>query len=257
MSENINIRTVNDFKAYLDDKIHKLFSSDSISDIKALVQEQSNLILKLTETVNSQKERIDNLEESLTECENSLEVSKIVSSCLIKKCDDLEQYGRRLFLRILDVEGDDSETSDDVFDKCKELFNNLELGIPEACIDRAHRIGKKTPGKVRLIIFCFTTWHHHTMVYRKRKYCINCRITLDPTKAHMDILKEAIDLARESDLKVIISYVFADINCSLCVKLSNGSFKFFNTIETNQFDFRSARAFCHFVPFCQTYLIFT
>ena len=129
MGENINIRTVKDLKAYLDDKIDKLASSESISDIKALVQEQSNLILKLTETVNSQKERIDKLEESLIECENSLEVSKTVSSRLVKKCDDLEQYGRRLCLRILDVDGDDSETSDDVFDKLKELFNKLELDI--------------------------------------------------------------------------------------------------------------------------------
>ena len=84
------------------------------------------MILKLTETVNSQKKRTDKLEDSLTECENSLEVSKTVSSCLSKNCDDLEQYGRRLFLRILDVDGDDSETSDDVFDKCTELFNKLE-----------------------------------------------------------------------------------------------------------------------------------
>ena len=112
MGENINIRTVKDLKAYLDDKIDKLASSESISDIKALVQEQSNLILKLTETVNSQKERIDKLEESLIECENSLEVSKTVSSRLVKKCDDLEQYGRRFCLRILNVDGDDSETSD-------------------------------------------------------------------------------------------------------------------------------------------------
>ena len=37
MSENINIRTVKDLKAYLDDKIDKLASSESISDIKALV----------------------------------------------------------------------------------------------------------------------------------------------------------------------------------------------------------------------------
>ena len=122
----MNIRTVKDLKAYLDDKIDKLASSESISDIMALVQEQSNLILKLTETVNSQKERIDKLEESLIECENSLEVSKTVSSRLVKKCDDLEQYGRRLCLRILDVDRDDSETSDDVFDKCTELFNKLE-----------------------------------------------------------------------------------------------------------------------------------
>ena len=212
----------------MDDKIDKLASSETTSDIKALVQEQSNLILKLTETVNSQKERIDKLEESLIECENSLEVSKTVSSRLVKKCDDLEQYGRRLCLRILDVDGDDSETSDDVFNKCTELFNKLELDIPGACIDRAHRIGKKTPGRVRPIIVRFTTWRHRTMVYRKRKDCVNCRITLDPTKTRMEILKEAIDLARESDH---ISYAFADINCSLCVKLTNGSFKFFNTID--------------------------
>ena len=157
MGENINIRTVKDLKAYLDDKIGKLTFSESMSDIKALVQEQSNLLIKLTETVNSQEERIDKLEESLTEFENSLEVSKTVPSRLVKKCDDLEQYGRRLCLRILDVHGDDSETSDDVFDKCTELFNKLELDIPVACIDRAHRIGKETPGRVRTIIVRFTT----------------------------------------------------------------------------------------------------
>ena len=48
MGENINIRTVKDMKAYLDAKIDKLASSETISSIKALVQEQSNLILKLT-----------------------------------------------------------------------------------------------------------------------------------------------------------------------------------------------------------------
>ena len=66
------------------------------------------------------------------------------------------------------------------------------------------------------------------MVYRTRKDCVNCRITLDLTKSRMDILKEAIDLARES---IHISYAFADINCSLRVKLTNGWFKFFNTID--------------------------
>ena len=66
------------------------------------------------------------------------------------------------------------------------------------------------------------------MVYHKWKNCIYCRVTLDLTKTHMDILKEAIDLARESDH---VSYPFADINCSFCVNLPNGSFKFFNTID--------------------------
>ena len=44
----------------------------------------------------------------------------------------------------------------------------------------------------------------------------------------MDILKEAVDLARKSDN---ISYALANINCSLHVKLTNSSFKFFNTID--------------------------
>ena len=44
VGENINIRTVKDLKAYLDGKIDKLASSENLSDIKALVQEQSNLI---------------------------------------------------------------------------------------------------------------------------------------------------------------------------------------------------------------------
>ena len=104
----------------------------------------------------------------------------------------------------------------------------MELDIPEACIDRAHKIGKKTPGSVRRINVGFTTWHHHTMVYSKRKDCVNGRVTFDLTKTRMDILKEVIDLARERNH---ISYAFADINCNLCVKLSNRSFKFFNTID--------------------------
>ena len=110
MGKNIKIRTIKDLKACLDDKIDKLASSESISDIKTLAQEQSNLILKPTETVNPQKERKDKLEQSLIECENSLAVSKTVSSRLVKKCDDLEQYGRRLCFQILDVDGDDPET---------------------------------------------------------------------------------------------------------------------------------------------------
>ena len=55
MGENIHIRTIKDLKRYLNDQIDKLASSESMSGIKTLVQEQSNLILKLTEAVNSQK----------------------------------------------------------------------------------------------------------------------------------------------------------------------------------------------------------
>ena len=57
MGENINIKTVKDLKTYLDDKIHQLASSESISDIKALVQEQSSLILKITKQSSHRKKK--------------------------------------------------------------------------------------------------------------------------------------------------------------------------------------------------------
>ena len=111
----------------MNDKINKLASSESISDIKTLVQEQSNLNLQLTETVTSQKERIDKMEESLNEFENSLEISETVSCHLVKKCYGLEKYERRLCLRILDVNGDDYETFDDVFGECRQFLKISSL----------------------------------------------------------------------------------------------------------------------------------
>ena len=71
-----------------------------------------------------------------------MEVPKTKSSRLFQRCDDLEQYGRMLCVKILDIDGDDFVTSYGVLDKCKELFNNLELDILEAYIDWVHRIGK-------------------------------------------------------------------------------------------------------------------
>ena len=55
----------------------------------------------------------------------------------------------------LDVDdGDDSETSDDVFDKCTALncLINWSLIFQVPVLTRPYRIGKKTPGRVRPII---------------------------------------------------------------------------------------------------------
>ena len=58
------------------------------------------------------------------------------------------------------------------------------------------------------------------MVYHKQKDCVNHSLPNENSYG--------IDLAMESDH---ISYAFADINWSLYVKLTNGPFKFFNTID--------------------------
>ena len=100
-----------------------------------------------------------------------------------------------------------------MFDKCKELFSNLELDISDVCINRTHRIGKKHQVGLEQYLF-FTIWRHRTMVYRKRKDCVNCRITLDLTKPRLDIFKEATDLARE---RVITLAVLSQVSTVVCV----------------------------------------
>ena len=56
--------------------------------------------------------------------------------------EELEQYGRRLCVRIEGIPPVENETSDEVLDKVISLMGEAECDIPEVVIDRAHRIGK-------------------------------------------------------------------------------------------------------------------
>ena len=85
--------------------------------------------------------------------------------------DDLEQYHRRLCLRINGIpapEAGERETGDQSLEKVKEVFNELGVDIPDQVIDEAHRIGdiKLIEGRrYKQMIVRFTTWRHRTLVY--------------------------------------------------------------------------------------------
>ena len=55
--------------------------------------------------------------------------------------EELEQYGRRLCIRVEGVPTNDNETSEEVSTKVQSLIKEAECGIPDVAIDRAHRIG--------------------------------------------------------------------------------------------------------------------
>ena len=81
---------------------------------------------------------------------------------------ELEQYGRRLCIRIDGVSMDEYETSNDVLQNVKLIIEKASSEIPDVAIDRARRIGKayndKTSGvKCRSIIVWFTTFWQRTM----------------------------------------------------------------------------------------------
>ena len=76
--------------------------------------------------------------------------------------EELEQYGRRLYLRIEGVPSAEKETSEEVLEKVKCLVSESGCDIPDVVIDRAHRIGKgytdkKSNLSCKSIIVHFTT----------------------------------------------------------------------------------------------------
>ena len=135
--------------------------------------------------------------------------------------EELEQYDRRLCLRIDGLPTKANESSDDVLDSVKSLFKEAKVDIPESIIDRGHRIGSgyldaSSNNYCKSIIMRFTTFRHRTMFYRaKNKLKRGVRIKLDLKKSRYNLLKRANDHVKEVPS---IKFCYADINCRLKLK---------------------------------------
>ena len=138
--------------------------------------------------------------------------------------EELEQYGRRLCLRIEGVPTKTIESSDDVLDSVKSLFKETKVDIPESVIDRTHRTGSRyldasSNNYCKSVIIRFTPFRHRTMFYRtKNKLGRGVRTKLDLTKSRYDLLKRANDHVKGVPS---IKFCYADINCRLKVKFND------------------------------------
>ena len=152
----------------------------------------------------------------------------------IQQCyDELEQYGRRLCLRIDSVPKQNNEKAEDVFKFVKGLIEEVpDLEIPEVVIDRAHRIGpdytdKKTQKVCKSIIVRFTTFRHRTAFYRAWKSIGKiAQVRLDLTKRWYDILKAGIEYIKS--IGHTAKFCYADINCRMKIKWGDNSEEFLN-----------------------------
>ena len=61
---------------------------------------------------------------------------------LIIKCDDNEQYSRRSCLRIHGIECSDDERNDNVLQRVKECYEEMNLPFQDENIDRVHTVGR-------------------------------------------------------------------------------------------------------------------
>ena len=71
----------------------------------------------------------------------------------------------------------------------------------------------------------FVPW---TKVYRAKKHKADIVISLDLTKHRYLLLKDVYGKARDC---ASVEFACADINCSLCLRLKNGDWKIFSSLE--------------------------
>ena len=115
----------------LDDNLTKTFNN-IIDDLKKEI------------TVQIQNEDSKRCQE--TESENKMPKKQVAELSKLSiehhsKNEELEQYGRRLCLRVDGIPAVSNESSDDVMNLTKSLFKQANVSVPENVLDRAHRIG--------------------------------------------------------------------------------------------------------------------
>ena len=160
-----------------------------------------------------------------TESENKMPKKQVAELSKLSiehhsKNEELEQYGRRLCLRVDGIPAVSNESSDDVMNLTKSLFKQANVSVPENVLDRAHRIGpvyndRVSQKKCKSIIVRFTTSRHRTLFYRARKNIKSAEVKLDSTKSRFDLLKRANNHVKEI---CAINFFYTDVNCRLRVK---------------------------------------
>ena len=224
-------RKMSDLKEEILAKIEEKFQ-DFKSSLIAEIREQ--IKKEISETLDKEIEKRKELESTVSMLQEHVKLYQEQMNELKDKHDDLEQYGRRLCVRIDGVPSNENETSNDVFENVKGLIEESKSEIPEVAIDRAHRIGKEytdsTSGKKsKSIIVRFTTFRHRNMFYHGRKNLKhNVKVKMDLTKKRYSISSDALKLSKNFEN---VNFVMVDINCRLKVVFKNGSSKFFSDCD--------------------------
>ena len=106
--------------------------------------------------------------------------------------EELGQYRRRLCLRIDVIRLKSNETSENISDSVKNLFELAKVNIPDLVLDCAHGIGhiykdRSSNKNCKGLIVRFTTFRHRTMLYRARSKLKGVKVRLDLRKYQNDL----------------------------------------------------------------------
>ena len=217
---------------YFTKLVKPLVTTQRLEEMFGKLKEE--IIERFEEKFTAQNQKIVDLEEKIALQEKKIENLSI-------KCDDNEQYSRRYCLRMHGLKFDKNESQNDLVSKITECFRKIGLPYEKEEIDRVHRIGKPYKNEssgltMKPIIIKFKSWRYRQNVYRNRPRRFengkkkpgenSFSVSLDLTNRRYNLLKFAQGIVKEMD---IVSFVCANVNCSLAIRFKNGAVKYFNS----------------------------
>ena len=133
---------------------------------------------------------------------------------------ELEQYGRCLCFCIDAIPLQNNETSKDVLDSVKNLFELAEVDIPDVVLDRGHRIDfifqdQALNKSFKGIIVRFTTFRHRRTLCRARSRLKGEKVRLGLTKSRYDLLINPKIYVKEI---ATIRFCYVNVKCRLKIK---------------------------------------
>ena len=129
----------------------------------------SNANEQIKKDIKSNKDELKGMKKRCDDAEKVTNTLKVSNSKLESKVIDLESRSMRENLMFYGIaEGGDDENCEDLVKRvCRE---NLQVTTANQMLfDRAHRVGRKSGGKVRPIVVKFHYYHERELV-RKRSY---------------------------------------------------------------------------------------
>jgi hypothetical protein len=232
-------------KKMIDDACDPLFEKISVLVIE-LALERDSSDKRETELIardTSWYQRTDHLEKQIAEHEKALaakelDFSRIVllqekMNLLERKCDDLDQYSRRVNLIVDGIPVHRNESPASILKAVHSEIHRLKLPIKDFQISRAHRSSSPYIDnygvRQQAVIVRFAGWGARDTLYQAR-HDSKFRYRADLTYERQSSLTHArVKISSDIGVAAAIKYVFADKNCRMQASCTNGRLLSFST----------------------------
>nr|CAI5849905.1 unnamed protein product [Callosobruchus analis] len=162
--------------------------------IRAIAQKVTECVIKTIETRFDQLEQKvhDNSTRIIDVTKDILEL-KADNDYLLKKCDHLDQEGRRSNLRIFKLPEQEQENT--TAEVTQFLKSKLGVDIVHGDIISCTRIGKRSHNKTRSILVQFSNASMKQCVYNKKKFLKGSGVVVkeDLTERRLQLMEAAIE----------------------------------------------------------------